>query len=55
MSAVGKITGSGVASATIGGAPRRIWMPGVMTIPPPTPKSPDRIPETSPMRTPMAA
>ena len=53
--AVGKITGSGVARATIGAVPRRTWIPGVITIPPPTPNSPESMPETKPIRTPTTA
>ena len=53
--AVGRITGNGVARATRGAVPMRTWIPGVITMPPPTPNRPESTPETNPITTPTRA
>ena len=50
----GKIAGSGVARATTRGTPRNTWIPGVIAMPPPTPKIPARIPDARPTATAIA-
>jgi hypothetical protein len=49
---VGRMTGKGVAIAWIAVPPRSVFTAGVVTIPPPTPNNPDRIPAANPTRTP---
>ena len=49
--AVGRITGSGVATATMGDRPPSAVSPGVITMPPPIPNRPDRTPAASPTST----
>ena len=49
--AVGRITGRGVATATIGATPVNAVSPGVITIPPPMPNRPERIPAAKPTST----
>src|SRR5436309_2472301 len=52
---VGKMTGSGVPTATIDGAPRSTCTAGVVRIAPPTPNAPAMVPATRPERTPSRA
>src|SRR5215203_966329 len=49
---VGKMTGSGVATASIGVPPSSTSTAGVVTTPPPTPNIPDRTPAPNPTRIP---
>ena len=49
--AVGRITDNGVATARIGAIPANAVNPGVITIPPPTPNRPERMPAASPTST----
>src|SRR5438128_1400684 len=49
------MAGSGVPTATSGGAPSRTWTAGVVRMAPPTPNAPAMIPETKPDRMPRMA
>src|SRR5438309_1521607 len=52
---VGKMTGSGVPTATYAGAPRITWTAGVVRMAPPTPNAPAMVPDTNPDRMPRTA